>query len=488
VGSENQELYHSFFQHAPVAFYRTSPEGKIVAANRTLQRLLGYPSRVLQRMNAAELYADPGDRAQWQLRIERKGVIHGLKTQLRRRDGSRIWVKDTARAVKDAQGNLLYYDGMLEDITEWKRAEEAGQALEERYRHLFEHAGEAVYTMSLSGDFLSLNPALERITGYPRDELLGVSFRKVVAPEYQSLVRGMIEKKLQGKRHTRYELDIICKDGSRRSVETDSWLQYVDGHPVCIQAIARDITEHKRAEAIIAQQTRQLAQSNAELEQFASTVSHDLQEPLRMVRSFAELLAERYHGRLDSDGEEFLGYIVDGARRMQEMIRALLQYSRITTRGRPLAPTDVEAVLERVLHDLRPSLEEAEATVTRDPLPVIMADAVQLGQLLQNLISNAAKFRSGNAPRIHIGCEKRGHEWIFSVSDNGIGIDPDDSERIFRVFERGKVTAHYPGTGVGLAICKKTVERHGGRIWVESKPGEGATFHFALPAERKGDA
>jgi signal transduction histidine kinase len=243
-----------------------------------------------------------------------------------------------------------------------------------------------------------------------------------------------------------------------------------------------DIAQRQRAEERLILQTRELARSNAELEQFASVASHDLQEPLRMVISYLQLLTRNYHGRLDTDADEFIAYAVGGARRMQQLIVDLLAYSRVATRGTEFVSTDCEQVLAQVLVDLRLAMVESGAVVTHDPLPTVPADATQLGQVWQNLISNALKFRTTQPPRVHVAAAKQGREWTFLVRDNGIGLEPTYAERIFGLFQRLHGRAEYPGTGMGLAICKKIVERHGGRIWVESEPGHGATFFFTLPA------
>ncbi len=228
----------------------------------------------------------------------------------------------------------------------------------------------------------------------------------------------------------------------------------------------------------------ELERSNAELEQFAYVASHDLQEPLRMVASYVQLLDRRYRSMLDEDAREFISYAVEGATRMQQLINDLLTFSRVGTRGKPFEPTDCEEVLEEVTLNLKLSLEENDAALSHDPLPVVMADASQLLQLLQNLISNAIKFQSGRRSEIHIAAERQGGEWTFSVRDNGIGIDPAFHDRVFQFFQRLHSREDYPGTGIGLAICKKIVERHGGRIWVESEPDAGSTFFFTVPAER----
>jgi signal transduction histidine kinase len=224
-----------------------------------------------------------------------------------------------------------------------------------------------------------------------------------------------------------------------------------------------------------------LLRSNQELEQFAYVASHDLQEPLRKVSSFAQLLATRYQGKLDGDADEFIGYMVDGVQRMQALIQNLLAYSRLGRKGQPFAITDSNAILKQSLSNLQGAIEESGAVVTTDLLPTVLADGTQLVQLFQNLIGNAIKFHGPEKPLIHVRAESNGPEWSFSVRDNGIGIDRQYAERIFVIFQRLHSRAEYPGTGIGLAFCKKIVERHGGRIWLGPEPGPGATFWFTLP-------
>jgi light-regulated signal transduction histidine kinase (bacteriophytochrome) len=226
---------------------------------------------------------------------------------------------------------------------------------------------------------------------------------------------------------------------------------------------------------------KELAYTNRELEQFAYVASHDLQEPLRMVTSYVQLLERRYKDKLDKDANEFIEFAVDGAMRMHRLINDLLTYSRVGTRGRALAPTDSEAVFEQSLSNLQVAIKEKGAQVTHEPLPKVMADDVQLGQLFQNLVGNAIKFQGEKQPRVHVSAHQGNGEWVFSVRDNGIGIDPEFKERIFVIFQRLHGKDKYPGTGIGLAVCKKIVERHGGKIWVESELGKGATFNFTLP-------
>jgi signal transduction histidine kinase len=225
-----------------------------------------------------------------------------------------------------------------------------------------------------------------------------------------------------------------------------------------------------------------LQRSNSELEQLAYVASHDMQEPLRMIASYLQLLSKRYQGRLDAEADEFIGYAVDGAKRMQALINDLLAYSRLNTKAKPFEPTDLGRVAATALAQLRLAIEESDAMVDVAELPAVQGDALQLTQLLQNLVGNAIKFRGEHAPKVSIEARRQGDDWEICVSDNGIGIAPEYFDRIFVLFQRLHGRAKYPGTGIGLAICKKIVERHGGRIWVASTPGSGSTFHFTLPA------
>jgi signal transduction histidine kinase len=244
--------------------------------------------------------------------------------------------------------------------------------------------------------------------------------------------------------------------------------------------LAVELDERRRAEYRLAQYTSDLARSNAELEQFAYVASHDLQEPLRMVSSFTQLLAKRYRDKLDQDAKDFINFAVDGATRMQTLINDLLAYSRVGTQGKPFRPTDGEAVFKMAVDNLASSITKNGAVITHDPLPTISGDEVQLIQLFQNLIGNAIKFHGREKPQVHVSARRQDDEWVFAVRDNGIGMAPEQQERIFSIFQRLHHRAEYPGTGIGLAICKKIVERHGGKIWVESEVERGSTFYFTV--------
>lgn len=243
--------------------------------------------------------------------------------------------------------------------------------------------------------------------------------------------------------------------------------------------------ELERTKEDLERKSHELARSNDDLKDFAYAASHDLQEPLRIIRGYVQLLAKRYKGRLDADADDFIKYTVEGVGRMQRLIKDLLEYSRLGINGETLKTSECTELVDRALANLQAAIEESGAQVTYDPLPTVAVDPSQLSRVFQNLIGNAIKFHGEEAPRVHISAEQRGEEWVFSVRDNGIGMDLDQSERIFMIFQRLHTREEYEGTGIGLAICKKIVERHGGRIRVESEEGRGSTFYFTIPTGKK---
>jgi PAS domain S-box-containing protein len=352
------------------------------------------------------------------------------------------------------------------------------------FRQLLEAAPDAIVVVDSTGLIVLANSMTEKNFGYRQDELVGQPIEILVPERFQHMHvshrDGFFTKPSTRPMGSGIELTAQRKDGSEFPAEISiSPLQTDKG--LLVTAVVRDITERKQAQRQLQQHAAELERSNAELEQFAYVASHDLQEPLRIVASYSQLLARRYQDKLDSDANEFIDFIVDGASRMQILINDLLSYSRVGTRGQGFEPTDFNKVIESALQNLELSLEDKAATVTHDNMPTLMADRVQVMQLFQNLISNAIKFHGNAPPQIHLGVEKQADEFVFQVRDNGIGIDPQYAERIFLVFQRLHGKREYPGTGIGLAICKKIVERHGGRIWVESAPGEGSTFFFTIP-------
>ncbi len=349
--------------------------------------------------------------------------------------------------------------------------------LRRRAEQFFNLTLDLLCTASPAGQLMDLNPAWEHTLGYRREELKGLPVTDLIHPDDAAAVTKAFQNVAQDSAAVRFESRCRHKDGNYRWL---AWVIVMSSQDKLLYAAARDVTERRLAEEALRQQAEELARSNRELEQFAYVASHDLQEPLRMVSSYVQLLARRYQGQLDGDADEFIAFAVEGANRMKTLINDLLAYSRVGTRGNELAPVPMEEICDRALGSLQLAIEDSGATVTRDPLPQVLADDVQMTQLLQNLIGNALKFRSQAPPRVHVGARRQGDHWLFFVRDNGIGLDPQYNERIFIIFQRLHNRGEYPGTGIGLAICRKIMERHGGRIWVESEPSKGATFYFTL--------
>jgi len=377
-------------------------------------------------------------------------------------------------------GEIEQLQATVRDTTESKRAEAALRESERKYTELVQEAADAVLSLDRFGNVVSYNPAAERLSGYTAEEMVGRHFARVAAVAAGSIPRALKEFTLclAGQERPPFEITIVRKDGSRFVGEVHARRIRREGKTIGAQVTLRDITERKRtAEA--------LARSNAELEQFAYVASHDLQEPLRMVTGYLGLLQRRYEGRLDADADEFIGFAADGAERMRQLINDLLSYSRVHTRAKAFEPTDCGVLMEEVQADLGVAIEESGAEVTWDALPTVMADGTQLRRVLQNLVGNALKFRGEERPRVHVSAEEESGVWRFSVRDNGIGIDPRHKDRVFVIFQRLHGRDKYPGTGMGLATVKKIVERHGGRTWVESKAGQGATFFFTVPAREE---
>jgi PAS domain S-box-containing protein len=338
-----------------------------------------------------------------------------------------------------------------------------------------------VLSVAEQGKFIRWNKVLVDITGYSDDELSNMTIFDLFDEEGKKRQQAFLLELLE-KGQASIEIDVVTKDGRRIPYHARSTLvRDAQGNPLYVCGVARDVTERKLAEEQLQGALNELARSNAELEQFAYSASHDLQEPLRMVSSYVQLLERRYKDKLDPDAADFIGFAVDGVHRMQNLISDLLEYSRVGMRGKPLRPTEAGAALDHALSNLEVAIKESGAVITRDDLPTVMADETQLIQLFQNLIGNAITFRGDDKPSIHISAERKPGEYLFSVRDNGIGVDPGQSEHIFQIFQRLHTRSERSGTGIGLAVCKRIVERHDGLIWVESEPGSGSTFFFTLP-------
>lgn len=348
----------------------------------------------------------------------------------------------------------------------------------ELFRTLFHRSPIGTYIIQ-DGRFRLVNRQLAYILGYDEDELIGRPALGFVLMEDRNAVRDNAVRMLKAGSSVGYEFRIITKQARIKWVmETVTPVHYHKKRATLGSLI--DVTERKQMEERLKQITLDMQRSNTELEQFAYVISHDLHEPLRMVSSYTQLLAKRYRNELDADADEFISYAVDGARRMQALLNDLLGYSRVGTRGKPFALVDCQRVVEQAMSNLRIAIEECGASVTYDVLPGVLGDEGQLVRLFQNLIGNGIKFRGAEAPCVHISALRWHNIVTFSVKDNGIGIDPQHSRTIFEIFRRLHTREEYPGTGMGLAICRKIVERHGGRISVQSRPGEGSTFFFTI--------
>jgi PAS domain S-box-containing protein len=358
---------------------------------------------------------------------------------------------------------------------------------EERFRLLVESVKDyAIFMIDPNGYIISWNKGAESIKGYTSEEIIGKHMSVFYTPE--EIERG----------DPQYNLRMALEKGHHESI---GWRVRKDGSrfwadviltPLFDQSkklkgyvkVTRDISERKKAEAELNQKSEELARSNQELEQFAYVASHDLQEPLRMVNSYVQLLSNRYKDKLDKDANEFIAFAVDGSNRMRALIQSLLEYSRVN-RAKPFERIDTNEVVKEVEHDLKNIITENNAVIKIENLPVIVGDTVLIGQLFQNLIINAIKFRGVDNPEIIISGKKINNEYLFSVKDNGIGIKKEYFEKIFTIFQRLHGADKYPGTGIGLAICKKIVARHGGKIWLESEPGKGSTFYFTIAENKK---
>jgi len=467
------------------AIFMLDPRGTVVSWNAGAERIRGYQAAEIIGQNFSCFYPqediDQGT-PQEELRIAAASGRFETQRWRVRRDGSRFWANLTITATRASSGDLLGFSEISRDTSELKQ-------MEAKYRGLLEAAPDAMVVVNQLGKIVLLNLQVERQFGYHRDELVGQQVKNIIPEGFaERLVADNTRGSADGLARqigTGIELSGRRKDGSEFPIEIMlSPLQSDEG--ILVTAAIRNITERKRSEEHLVKMVKELKLSNDELAHFAYIASHDLQEPLRMVASYTQLLASRYRGRLDSVADEFIGYAVDGAQRMQELIQDLLAYSRAGTSGKALRKVSSENALSHALANLRAAIDESDAVVTHDALPVITADETQLAQIFQNLIGNAIKYQGTDSPRVHVSATKNSDsEWTFAVRDNGMGIEAQYFERIFVLFQRLHGREEFKGTGIGLSICRKMLERLGGRIWVESQLGKGSTFYFALP---EGDA
>lgn len=363
---------------------------------------------------------------------------------------------------------------------------ELNKGLETRYQELLEAAPDAMVVVNHAGEIVLLNVQAETQFGYGSDELVGQQVSNIIPEGFaERLVADALRSDAAARAQQiggGIELTGLRKDGSEFPIEL-MLSPLESGEETLVTAAIRDISRRKAIEIQLLAKIAELHRSNEELQKFAYIASHDLQEPLRMVASYTQLLSRRYKGRLDADADDFIAFAVDGATRMEQLIQDLLAYSRVGTHGTTFVETSSEDAMQQSLVNLRGAIVQSGALVTHDTLPRVLADDTQLIQLFQNLIGNAIKYQGPGVPTIHVSVAREDAElWRFSVRDNGLGIEPQFFERIFGMFQRLHKREEFAGTGMGLAICRRIVERHGGSISVESSPGQGSTFHFFLPA------
>jgi PAS domain S-box-containing protein len=490
--TEQKELssrYRDLYENAPDMYLSVDvATGLVTQCNDTLCSKTGFSKAEIVNRPVFERYAPEslaGAREAFST-FRETGKMRDEELQVLRKDGSQMDISLNVGAVRDDAGNILYSRSSWSDISERKRLERDLEIQEEHFRLLFQMTpiGWAEHQMLFdeNGDpedyvFLSANDAFERFTGLTRSIVLGKKVTDII-PGIREGDPDLIA--LYGK---------VTTTGVQEKLEIyfapfDKWYSITafrsgEGRFV---AMFEDVTDRKKWEADLKQLNESLTNSNLELEQFAYVASHDLQEPLRMVASYTQLLAQRYEGQLDEKADVYIGYAVDGARRMQQLINDLLAYSRVGTKVKVPVPSDCNEVVKLVLRNLMTAVNESDATVIAEDLPFVLADQTQMGQLFQNLIGNAIKFRGTQLPQVKVSAIRAGDFWEFTVADNGIGIEEKFHERVFTIFQRIHERGKYQGTGIGLAIVKKIVGRHGGSIRLESVPGKGSKFIFTLPA------
>ena len=468
------------------AIFVRNPKNEIVFWNKGAEALYGWSKNEVSGRTTHDLLNTVfhAPLAEIEAEVFRTGCWEGELTH-QRRDGTSLIVLSRWAVQKDGSGNPVATLESNRDITQHKTAEAHLIRMEARYRGLLEAAPDAIVIVNQSAEIVLVNAQTEKLFGYRRDELLNKAIEILIPrrflnehPGHRNEFLGHPQVRAMGQG---MDLFGLRKDGSEFPAEIMlSPSGIADG--ILITAAIRDITARKRAEEHLVKAADELKRSNIELQQFGYVASHDLQEPLRMVASYTQLLAKRYKGRLDSDADEFIDYAVDGCSRMQRLLQDLLAYSRSGTDVTAPREVSCETALKEALANLRVTIAESGAVVTHDPLPAIVSDDSQLVLVFQNLVGNAIKYRGAEAPRVHVSATKNGRNaWTFSVRDNGMGIDARYFERIFVLFQRLHGRNEFKGTGIGLAICKKIVERLGGRIWVESQPQKGSTFCFSLP-------
>jgi PAS domain S-box-containing protein len=481
---EARDLLQTTLASIGDAVIATDAQGRIVFSNATARSVLRSGDANLAGRPVDEVFRIVNEYTHATVespiaKVMREGTVVGLAnhTVLIAQDGAEIPIDDSGAPIRGSDGKIRGTVLVFRDITERKRAEEVTRLL----ANVVECSDDAIISKDLNGLVTSWNKGAERIFGYTAAEMIGRPISVLAPPDRTDEMPLILERIKRGERVDHFESIRREKHGRLVNVSlTISPIVDASGKVVGASKIARDITERVLASEAIARHSDQLARSNANLQQFTYAASHDLQEPLRTVVTFTQLLADRYRGKLDAEAEQFMSYVISAATRMRLLITDLLSYSRsLHQEDVPLKEVPLNDAVDIAAHNLQLAIQESGTVIESARLPTVYADKVQMIQLFQNLISNAIKYKSTNSPLIRITAEQNGEEWVLSVCDNGIGISAEYQEYIFGVFKRLHGNAQ-AGTGVGLAICKSIVERHGGRIWVESDPGRGSTFKFSI--------
>ena len=488
---ETHRLLSAVVEAAPVAIVTHDQNAHISTWSPGAEQIFGWTDEeVIGKDIPPFVPADKVEEYRSNLRRGLQGESRAsFEARRQTKGGSLIDVGIWTAPLRDAQDQINGIMTIMADLTELKRTEEELRETHQILHAFIEAAPLALLTFGPDQRINMWSPGAEQIFGWTAEEVVGRDVPPFVPSGKEEEYKTNVQWVFDGGSRAGLETRRSRKDGS--AIDVGIWTaplrdlqQKVNGS----MAIMVDVTQRKRTEEALSRYTDELARSNADLEQFAYLASHDLQEPLRMVSSYTQLLARRYKDKLDSDANEFISFAVDGATRMQDLINDLLAYSQVGSGSRPLEAVDCGTVFRRAVVNLSKAIDDSGAKVTSDHLPIVRGDEPQLTLLLQNLIANGIKFRGDPTPDVHLSAERRNGSWLFSVRDNGIGIEEEYSDRIFGIFQRLHTREQYQGTGVGLAICKRVVERHDGTIWVESKPGNGSVFRFTLPALKEGEA
>ena len=478
VEQREKEL-RDFIENVAVPLQWVGEDGTILWANRAEMKLLGYAPEEYIGRNIAEFHIDAAVIEDILCRLKKGQELEGCQARLRCKDGSIRHVLISSSVYRE-EGRFVHTRCVTLDITHQRSSTE----VYERLAAIVESSDDAIVSKDLHGIIRSWNRGAQRIFGYTPEETVGRHISMLAPPEHADEIPNILSRIARGERVDHYETKRKTKDGRILTVSlTVSPIRDATGTVVGASKVARDVTERVQQEQALQDANAALRRANSDLQHFAYSASHDLQEPLRMVATYSELLQKRFGGKLGPAGDEYIGYTVRGALRMEALLRDLRTYAQVSTEEyEPTEELEANDVLKKALANLEGSIAETGAQITSTDLPRIRIYEFQLEQIFQNLIGNAIRYRGSDPPRIHVAAERQHKEWMFSVRDNGIGIDPRYKEQVFGIFKRLHSAADYPGTGMGLAICQRIIERLGGRIWVESELGQGSTFFFTVPS------